>query len=233
MGADNLQVAEILSTNGLKSLEDPKKSDEIRDEYARMGVVQVDDFADGGTLSELGTKILGILGPYRQQAIKKHVILEQGPHHGLATGFSFNFIDPGRVQEPTERAALQKRFTELGIWEMGERLGRQLTPWVVHVIGRPMIFKKIYCFVYEEGDYISPHNDSQTGDRVNVQFPIPIATTTAFRALEESGRFRLYYDNLGCVRILGPKVWHEVLPVLRQAQAEDPCRLLLSLRYSQ
>ncbi len=232
---DLLDLDQLLTDHGRDLVENPQgaTADLFRDEYRRMGVVQIDDVLDRDRLIELTDRFRRELNPFLAIMTKQHRILGEGSAQALGTGFRFGRADPALVRQKARREAMVEKFEELGLETFGDQLSEALTPFVHHVIEQTWPSRRVYCFIYREGDYISAHNDSQTGDRVNVQFPVPLATSTCFRAMDEDGRFRLYYDHPGCMRILGPRVWHEVPPILRWSPDQEPWRVLLSLRYMQ
>lgn len=223
-------AAGFLSEQALRLLEYPKDDVKLRAEYERMGVVQVDDFADPGKVVDLGKRLYSRLSPLCKPTILRHEIVELNGTSHLTSGYRFSRIDPGFLAPTSkERALYEKELSEAGLTAFGDEIGELITPLVEHVVGAEVTYQRAYCFIYEEGDYIGPHNDAQTGWRINAQFPIPHRAATGFRASKD-GEWRLYYDVPGCLRILGPDVWHEVLPVLRVTETK-PHRVLLSLRF--
>jgi hypothetical protein len=47
----------------------------------------------------------------------------------------------------------------------------------------------------------------------------------------KNGYLEPFYDEPGCLRILGPGVWHDVLPVLRLLPDRDPLRVMVSMKF--
>jgi hypothetical protein len=117
-------------------------------------------------------------------------------------------------------------YERLRLHEWGAELSRQVEPILAAVLGQSLTYDRIYFLLYENDDYISTHNDAQTGPRVNVQFPIAIGGVAGLRVLDWD--WHTYRDTAGLLRILGPDVWHEVLPL---TGAPDAYRLNISLRY--
>ena len=221
---------DLLSSQTLEMVDDPSKAEAYRDTFKRLGVVQINDFADSSMLLQFGDQVWNELSPYWKESKQSHEIVKSGRISGLSTGFKFHNVDPIRHRGES-RDALVKKYKELGLVEIGRELGEMLTPLIQYIIDEPLPYKRVFCFLYCEGDYISPHNDHQTGHRVNAQFPVPMSAVTGFRAMGEDGRLEVYYDKPGCLRILGPFTWHEVLPVLRLTEDVEPRRFLFSLRY--
>lgn len=225
------EPAELLAPHGRRLLDAPEAAVALREEYERMGVLQVDDFADAERLLGLGRILVQELAPLSLPTVLAPSVQRAGDKPVLSSGHRFGRLDPGFFRAPDERRErMETKFRELGLTRLGETLSVVLDPFVRFIVGTPVEYQKIYFFLYTEGDYIGPHTDRHTGDRVNVQFPIPLAAASGFRALHD-GELALYYDTPGCLRILGPEVWHEVLPVLRVKQDEAPGRILISLRY--
>ena len=225
-------ATDFLSERALRLLEHPTDDIELRAEYERMGVVQVDGFADPGRVVDFEKQLYPRLSPLCTPSIFRHKIVDQKNGTGYLTlGQRFSRVDPGSHDPGSkERALYEKEFLETGLTAFGEEIGELVVPFVEHIVGAKVTYQRIYCFIYEEGDYIGPHNDSQIGWRVNVQFPIPYCAVTGFR-VSKDGEWKLYYDMPGSLRILGPDVWHEVLPVLRLTEEAKPHRMLLSLRF--
>lgn len=228
-----LKASELLSDKARGLLTTPSTAGEIRDEYLRMGVVQVDGFLRSQQALEFGELMCEKLSSLYQVSEYAHDFVKlRGGGKVLTSGYRFGRVDPTFGQKDVKRReAIEHVFEEIGFKSLSSSLGKDLESFVRYVISKDVTFKYGYCFIYKEGDYIGPHNDAQTGDRVNVQFPIALDAASGFRVLGEDGRFQLYYDRIGCVRILGPEVWHEVLPVLRIGE-KSPRRILISLRYS-
>lgn len=226
-----MTVTDFLSEQALRLLERPEDSVELRAEYESMGIIQVDGFADSEKIVELGERLYSRLSPLCRPATLPHQVINLNGTRHLTSGYQFSRIDPGFLPPASkERALYEKEFSEAGLTGFGDKIGERITPLVKYIVRAEVSYQRTYCFIYEEGDYIGPHNDSQTGWRINAQFPISLSAATGFRALKD-GEFRLYYDAPGCLRILGPDVWHEVLPVLRATEEVAPHRVLLSLRF--
>ncbi len=225
-----MKATDLLTEKALEMVETPLVAQSFHEEFQRLGVVQIDGFIHAEPLLDLGDRLWKALNPFAKTSSQKHEFVSEGRISGLSTGFRFQVADPSRFPEES-RAELLEQYRKIGILEIGEELGQMLTPLIHYIIREDLPFKRVFCFLYREGDYISPHNDHQTGHRVNVQFPITMNAATGFRALETDYTLRLYNDNPGCLRILGPLVWHEVLPVIRTSPEVEPRRFLISLRY--
>jgi hypothetical protein len=117
-------------------------------------------------------------------------------------------------------------YTRFDLQAWGAALSRQVEPIVAAVLGDSVTYDRVYFLLYDHDDYIAPHNDAQTGPRVNVQFPLTVGGLAGLRVLDWT--WHTYPDTAGLLRILGPEVWHEVLPLLG---SPDAYRLNISLRY--
>lgn len=148
----------------------------------------------------------------------------------LSDGASFRRVDPHCLRNPEARQLLEKLLDRLGLTAMAERVGRQVTPLLREIAG-PVSYRRFYFYLYEEDDYISTHNDHQVGNRVDVQFPVSLATCGGLRVLS-NGLLRMHYDVPGAMNVLGPRVWHEVPPLLRApGQTAAPRRFNMGFRF--
>ncbi len=217
-------------------LNDAKAIAAFRQEYRRIGILQIENFADRAKLSTLGEVLRRELLPFysTQNGVRPPRLLTvEGGTSRMYVGYKVSCLDPTvphLFATPEEQLALTAKFAELGLVDLGEHLARVIEPLLKAILEKPVAYQHFFCLVYQEGDYIGPHDDAAMGDRVNVQFPITFAAATGFRALKDEA-WELYYDTPGSVRILGPNVWHEVLPVLRLDQQQEALRLILSLRF--
>lgn len=83
---------------------------------------------------------------------------------------------------------------------------------------------------YLEDDYISVHKDHQVGDCIDVQFPVSLASPGGVRVLSR-GFLRMRYDTSGDMNLLGPRVWHEVPPLLKMSPDSEPRRFNMGFRF--
>ena len=154
---------------------------------------------------------------------------EQDPTE-LSDGASFRRVDPYCLRNPGTRQMLEQLLDRLGLTAMATHVARQVTPLVREIAG-PVSYRRFYFYLYEEDDYISTHNDHQVGNRVDVQFPVSLATCGGLRVLS-NGLLRMHYDVPGAMNVLGPRVWHEVPPLLRgPEQTAAPRRFNMGFRF--
>jgi hypothetical protein len=111
------------------------------------------------------------------------------------------------------------------------RLSKSIMPLIEEVAG-DCSYKYSTFFLYYEGDYAGLHNDAEMGKRINAQMPLSLDTIGGIRILENE-KLHMHYDSPGCLNILGPKVWHDVPPVLRLMEDRRPKRVNLTLRFIQ
>lgn len=136
-------------------------------------------------------------------------------------------VDPGRPKTPENMVSkMTGVYDRYGLWTLGERLAEDLAPLVATVLGKSVRYDRIYFLLYGLDDYISPHDDNQTGPRVNVQLPICVNGLAGLRV--HQGDWVTHVDRAGTLRFLGPGVWHEVLPLIGEHGA---MRLNVTLRY--
>jgi hypothetical protein len=222
-----------LTDRALKLLGEVDANHDLKEQYQSIGILQIDNFADPLRLLALGETLRTELSSFyiSQNSVMLPHIVKLTKGTSMLTGHKFSRVDPGFPHlGPEEQQGLAEKFTKLGLVEIGTQIGQAIEPFLSYLLERKLSYQRIYCFVYREGDYVGPHDDAHVGNRVDVQFPIPFATISGFRALKD-GVWKLYYDTPGCVRILGPKVWHEVLPVLRINEQQEPLRILLGFRF--
>lgn len=217
----------IFTERGQRLRQNPTNASTLREEFREVGFVQVEDFIRPEPCIDLMHDIFDLLLPLAHELKGHHAV------HGdsLGPGGHYKRLDPGFPKTPPDvRTRLYEAFRDTGLLALGAGLGKTLTPLVRFVVQEPVAYERVFLLFYEEGHYISPHNDAQTGDRFNIQFPFPLTAVSALRVLR-GGLFRVHYDNPGCMRILGPRVWHEVVPVLRSREGVAPRRVNLTLRF--
>src|SRR5262249_18724187 len=139
-------------------------------------------------------------------------------------------VDPHCTRHPETREKLSLLLNSLGLTEFTSFLGGKLTPLIRYIAG-PVNFRRGYFYLYDEGDYISVHDDHHVGARVDVQFPVSFGTSGGIRVLSE-GFLRMHYDSAGSMNVLGPRIWHDVPPLLRGVSGNDPRRVNIGLRFT-
>jgi hypothetical protein len=214
-----------LTDRGEKLLTETGRDPTMRDDFARIGFVQVQNIVQAEALTALVDALLPILDPIAADVAMLHS--EVSPDT-LTHGHRFRRVDPHDVRLDEVRQELLQLFDRIGLTEFGLRLGSKLTPLIRYIVG-PVRYQRLGFNVYVEGDYISAHNDHHMGDRVNVQFPVTLGAAGGIRVLCE-GLFKVYYDRPGAMNVLGPRVWHDVPPLL-QMSGVSPVRLTLSMRF--
>jgi hypothetical protein len=202
------------------------RADAIGREYAAARFVKIPDILPAAPLTAFAHGLLPILLPIADEVIMPH----RAEADGLSVGGRFLRIDPARLASEAATDKMRQLFDLLGLTAWGARLGSTLAPLIRHIVG-PVSYRRFYFYVYEEGDYISAHDDRQVGDRVDVQFTVAHATAGGVRTLQ-GGLFKMHYDAAGSMNILGPSMWHDVPPLIRSLPAVDPWRLNIGLRFT-
>lgn len=148
----------------------------------------------------------------------------------LGYGFRLLRIDT-RADSPEQAERVTTVFREQGLLNWAERAAEELIPLVDRITGRTLRYERMFLLAYREGDYIGPHGAEHDTDldRFNLQFPLCYDTIGAMRILRD-GFLETMYDRDGDARLLGPRMWHEVPPLLRLPDGPDPLRLVVSLR---
>jgi hypothetical protein len=214
-----------LTTSAHQLLAELPSADLFRDRYRDIGFVKVPDVVPADALTELATDLLPIFSRIAEEVRLPH---KPTPRHTLSVAVRFQRVDP-LCCSPDTAEKLTRLLDSLGLLRFGSFLAARLTPLVRSVVG-PVSFRRLYFYVYAEGDYISAHDDHHVGARVDVQFPVSVGTVGGVRVLSE-GFLRMHYDTPGSMNILGPGVWHDVPPLLRTRPDVDPQRLNLGLRF--
>jgi hypothetical protein len=192
-------------------------------DYAGLGFVKVHRVLPAEPFTALVGDLLPILGAVAERVVLRHQPTLQGE---LSDGACFARIDPDcSAQGDT----LSRLFDMLGLHAFGDLLAARVSPLVRHLAG-DVHYKRLYCYVYREGDYVSVHNDQHVGDRVDVQFAHSEGSRGGLRVLTD-GLLRMQYDRPGSMNVLGPRVWHDVPPLLRESNGTDPQRFNLGLRF--
>jgi len=101
---------------------------------------------------------------------------------------------------------------------------------IINDIAGCYAYQSASIFLYTEGYYAGLHNDAGMGNRLNVQLPLSINTVGGIRILDNE-RLRMFYDMPGCLNILGPRIWHDIPPILRMPNGDKPLRMNMTLRY--
>jgi hypothetical protein len=202
-------------------------AENLRNEYARARFVTVTNVLAPEAFTSLVTSLLPILSAIAEQVSMPHT---PSSNQTLSDGFRFSRVDPDCARHAATREKLTRLLKALGIVDFASLLASQLTPLVRYIAGA-IIFRRVYFYIYAEGDYISVHNDHQVGDRVDVQFPITLGTVAGVRVLAD-GYLQMHYDRAGSMNVLGPCTWHDVPPVLRGLSGVDPVRFNMGFRFT-
>jgi hypothetical protein len=228
VSAERLERVEHHYRRILASMSDPLAafvagSAAVEGDYAGTGFVKVRGVLPADAFVALVDDLLPVLGTVAQRVVLRH---QPTPDGKLSDGASFARIDPGFA---LHAAQLSQLLDMLGLLAFGELLAARVAPLVRYLAG-DVGYERIYCYVYEEGDYLSVHDDSHVGDRVDVQFTHSIGACGGLRVLTD-GMLRMHYDDPGSMNVLGPRVWHDVPPLLRATEGVVPRRINLGLRF--
>lgn len=216
-----------LTPHARSLLADPSRAKEAREEYAATGFTTVRDVLLADAWIGFVTSVLPILS-----LVTEEVTMTQEPIslERLSDGARFRRIDVHCIRNHATRERMSLLLEKLGLSALGALLSSKLTPLIKSIAG-PVSFVRTYFYLYEEGDYISAHNDHHVGDRVDVQFPLSLGTVGGVRVLSE-GFLRMRYDVAGSMNVLGPRVWHDVPPILRSSPDIAPRRFNMGFRFT-
>jgi len=207
-------------------LSDLPRAKKLRDAYQRLGFVKVSSVLPASPFSEFFALLLPLLSRICEEVSQKHQV-QSG--NVLSDAWRFRRIDPYCLRNPVTREMMSTLLEDIGLSSFTSMLASKLTPLVGYIVG-PVRYTRSYFYLYLEGDYISVHDDHHVGDRVDVQFPVSIGTVGGIRILSD-GFLTMFYDDIGSMNILGPRVWHDVPPIMRISSSVDPTRLNLGLRF--
>jgi hypothetical protein len=198
-----------------------------RDEFAAFGFAKVDGVLQPDSLLSLVQHLLPFFLPIAELVTMRQV---PEPDHRLPPGARFWRVDPHTRRDPDIRLRMTQLLGRLGFVRFGALLAAKLTPKIRAVVG-PVSYRRVYFYIYKEGDYISVHDDHHVGARVDVQFPLTIGSSGGIRVLKH-GFLETFYDRAGSMNLLGPAVWHDVPPLLRAPAGDAPLRVNLGFRFT-
>ncbi|GHF52170.1 hypothetical protein GCM10010218_36980 [Streptomyces mashuensis] len=198
----------------------------LRAHYAAHRCAQIPRVAEVAELRSVALSLYEKLNDLPLEDAQEHS--DEGD--GLGYGFRFQRIDT-KADTPEHAERVTTAFREHGLTDWSERMAAELIPVVDRITGRSMRYERVFLLAYREGDYIGPHGAEQDTDldRFNLQFPLCYDAVGAMRILRR-GYLEPLYDRDGDARLLGPRMWHEVPPLLRLPGGADPLRLVVSLR---
>ncbi|WP_444942324.1 hypothetical protein ACJJI3_10010 [Microbulbifer sp. ZKSA004] len=119
---------------------------------------------------------------------------------------------------------------EFQLVELANLLNKFTGPLLNYCTDKAMKLVDVKCFIYEEGDYIGVHNDRHVEHHINFQFPVNINTIGTFRYMND-GNLKLNYDQDGGAKAMCGDIWHDVPPIIRSGEGEDPVRIVYMLVY--
>jgi hypothetical protein len=197
--------------------------------YEKLRFVQIEDYVNGELLAGIVRELM--------PEVRRHTLRVVRPPEVsagmLRNGRRFGRIDPAPFEGgdlgPEGQAAVQAAFDASGLSGFVTELLAGSLPVVEEITGRKLRYDRTFLLTYGEADFIAPHGDTQTSRRVMLQLPVSIGCRRAMQVMRD-GWMEPYYDNLGALRIHGPGIWHEVLPVLRLDDAVEPERVLVTAR---
>jgi hypothetical protein len=218
----------VLAPGGASAISQPW-DEALQRTYRELKFVQVDDFVRAEVLTDAATRAASAAKAYATRVVKPHEI-RTGYLNG---GSRFDRIDwgphEGRIHDEAARRSIRGAFDASGLSSFVDRLLVEIKPWIEFVVGRRLLYDRTFLLLYGESDFIGPHGDTQTSRRVMVQMPVNLNCRGALRVLRD-GWMEPYYDEPGCLRLLGPGIWHDVLPVLALDRARAAQRVLVSAR---
>lgn len=194
--------------------------------YGKRHFVRLPDIAPRQALTEIASILKPLLEPLFEPVVVYH---EETADGLLGYGSRFNRLDPGLVYDPAIRERLQALFVSIGVMDFGTRLSTCLMPLMRTIVG-DVEWRRIYLYLYRQGDYVGVHDDSHVGNRIDVQFPVCVGGTGGIRVLS-GNLLEMQVDATGTANILGSNMWHDVPPFVRTGRSKDAFRLNFGLRF--
>lgn len=215
-----------LTPDANRMLSNLQTAEVLRQDYASLGFVKVNGVLPTSPFSDLLESMLPVLSAISEEVSREHHVQSGGV---LSDAWRFRRIDPHCLRNPATRNMMSVLLEKIGLSSFSHSLATKLTPLVRYIAG-PVRFTRSYFYLYLEEDYISVHDDHHVGDRVDVQFPVSIATIAGIRVLS-GGFLKMFYDDIGSMNILGPRVWHDVPSIMRMNSSVDPKRFNMGFRF--
>lgn len=197
-----------------------------RRQYRLHRFVHVDDVISEVAFRPCLEMLAGVLRAIASPVVMTHVVMPDGR---LGDGHRFSRVDSRSVSDPDVSRRLDLLLDRIGLHAFGAALAEKLDPLLTCIVG-PFRYERVFASIFEEEDYISVHDDLHMGDRVDAHFSASFHATTGLRVLGPDDLFRTYLDKAGAMNVLGPRVWHEVPPVMRADPSQAPLRVTLTLR---
>ena len=198
-----------------------------KSEFSKNAFTQCPGILPGDALKNVGILLQPILDRIAQPVEMRH---ETHGLRSISDGFRLRRVDPGSVEGVRTKSKLDELFYRLGLTKFGKTLGLDLG-YIVNAVAGPHEFEKFFFQIYQEGDYISGHTDYHMGDRLDAQFIINHNGVCGVRTLKD-GFWKITYDMPGAMNLLGPKMWHEIPPLMQINLDSDPVwRMGLCFRY--
>ena len=213
----------MLLTEPRISRPDPACLSRAAAEYASYGLVALDGVVDVSELRPVLRAIHDEVGHLVQERHQPHV-----PGDGVL-GIGHRFARLDTTPDIPGAGTVADCFAAHGLDRWADAFAAATLPWIGDLTGYDLTYHRPFLIVYREGDYIGPHGDRYDGHRVNIQIAVVYDAVSCMRVLKD-GYLEPQYDHDGTVRLLGPRMWHEVPPLLRSRPDVAPLRLVLSLR---
>jgi hypothetical protein len=227
MACKSAVAEDVITASGRDMLARP--ADELRARFAALKIVQFDDFVRADVLSRIVRHMLLMVRKYAVRIERPHLVTPGS----MVDGRRFWRIDGGPFAESwhtdADRAAIREAFDASGLNAFAACLLAAAQPTFEAVVGRPLRYDRVFLLDYGEGDFIAPHGDTQTSGRILAQMPVTFNCRTAFRALR-AGWMEPFYDDPGSLRLMGPGIWHDALPVPRLPGEGAPERVVVTVR---
>jgi len=193
-------------------------------QYATRHYVRMPGVLSGPALEHLVDRLWPVLLPMSFPVSVPH----RAEGGSLTSGGRLRRVD-GHSLDGEQGQAMDKVLEAIGVAQFGRLLAQELAPVLKQVIG-PVRYERLFINLYTEGDYLTGHDDAHMGERIDVNVSATLDASSGLRVLID-GMFETQYDGGGTIGILGPRVWHEVPPLLRQPDGPPPRRMTLTMRY--
>jgi hypothetical protein len=201
--------------------------DAVRARFTAWGAAQFHDVVDAAALNGLLEPALDAL----DEVAVRNQTRDRLAANRITLGGQHSRVDAGHPSVDEARAELMAEvLRSSGIERAAADMAAAAASVVEMVTGGRLRYARAQILLYGADDYLGPHTDVTSGPRYNVQTALTRDCASGLRVFGAAGP-RILPDWPGTLRVLGPNVWHEVLPLLPSGPAARPRRIVLSLRF--
>jgi|GEM_PF-3699726 len=228
-----MMISSLIDSAFAQKMHDAVFLQSCKEQYQKKGTFNVPSIVNADEFNQHIYRFYQAMKPILEnKSTRKHEEFTYKDHEMVNnSGFSFyRLLMKSRCVAKEHQDTCVELYKEFQLVELANYLHKFTGPLLEHATGKIMSLVDVKCFIYEEGDYIGIHNDKHTGHHINFQFPVNINTVGTFRYMQD-GLMRLNYDQKGGAKAMCGDIWHDVPPVVRAGEGEDPVRIVYMLVY--